>query len=52
MYVISFVCEAPSTMDISQTGLLACGSQRYVQIWKDPFISEKAELYLRHEVPR
>lgn len=41
----------PSSVDISQTGLVALGFGSHVQIWKDVFNKKKAALYMTHETP-
>ncbi|KAL8452118.1 hypothetical protein Emag_002521 [Eimeria magna] len=41
----------PSTVDISQTGLVSLGFGSHVQIWKDVFTKKKATLYMTHETP-
>ncbi|KAL8424664.1 hypothetical protein Efla_006449 [Eimeria flavescens] len=41
----------PSTIDISQTGLVAIGFGSHVQLWKDVLTGKKPSLYLTHETP-
>ncbi|KAL8447259.1 hypothetical protein Emed_004470 [Eimeria media] len=41
----------PSSVDISQTGLVSLGFGSHVQIWKDVFTKKKATLYMTHETP-
>ncbi|KAL8272938.1 hypothetical protein Esti_003106 [Eimeria stiedai] len=41
----------PSTVDISQTGLVAMGFGSHVQIWKDVLTQKTATVYMTHEAP-
>ena len=45
-----FTAGAVDTLDISQTGLLAIGWGRRVQIWKDALSTKAAAPYLNHHV--
>jgi len=40
------------SIDISHTGLLAIGFDRYVEVWKDFVHTEKEEPYMKHVLPK
>mmetsp|Transcript_28817 Transcript_28817/g.46599 ORF Transcript_28817/g.46599 Transcript_28817/m.46599 type:complete len:579 (-) Transcript_28817:19-1755(-) len=50
--VFSYVTpRAPSSLDISQRGLLAVGCGFQVQIWKDALKTKQQSPYMRHAIP-
>ncbi|XP_026192038.1 probable U3 small nucleolar RNA-associated protein 7 [Cyclospora cayetanensis] len=47
----SYFGAPPSSVAISQTGLVALGFGSHLQVWKDVLSQKKASLYMTHEAP-